>query len=182
MSPAKIVPSGVHAVLAVDPGGTTGVAGGYVELQSTLKATLATLSRRKAVEVEGPWLDHGKQIAKIMSNFVFTANVENGLPLDNIHIVFEDFVLRMPASTANLTSIWVAAGAVAMYQHRAPLLSGEGEVELDPVPIIWQQAGQAKSLASNDRLRLWDLWEVGSAHKRDAWRHFAVRVNKLVGV
>lgn len=170
-----------HAVLAIDPGGTSGVAAGYVQLGSTFKETVKTLEHNKAIEVKGEWLDQAVQLAHIMDRFVFTANVENLVPLDNIHIVVEDFVLRrrqQGGATGNLTSIWVAAAAVAMHLNvapwdGAPMLAERANVE-------WQQASQAKGFATNERLKMWGLWEVGSEHKRDAWRHWAVKVNKLV--
>lgn len=160
----------LHAFMAVDPGGTTGVAAAYVRLESMLKATLLNVERRKAVELEGGWEEQAKLLASMMERFVYTANVERALPLDHVHVVCEDFILRRRqegGATGNLTSIWVAAGAVA----RADL----------PVPVEWQQPSSAKTLATNDRLRLWGLWEVGSEHKRDAWRHFALAVNRTLG-
>lgn len=166
MTPAKIIPSGVHALFAVDPGGTTGIAAGYVDLKPMVKDTLRGIERRKAIEISGDWLQQARTLAGLMEGFVFTANVESRLPLANIHIVFEDFVLRLPASTANLISVWVAAGAVALFDR-------------DDIDVTWQQPSEAKSFATDDRLRLWGLWERGSAHKRDAWRHVARRVNDL---
>lgn len=168
ISHIEIIPTGTHAIMAVDPGGTTGVAAGYIDLRRTLKATLLEgLTRRASIEVKGEWRDQARQLADLMWQFKYKANAENGLSLDRIHYVFEDFVLRMPARTTNLTSIWVAAAATFAGAH-----GGE---------VTWQQAGAAKALASDDRLRLWGLWERGSAHKRDAWRHFALYAGKLLG-
>lgn len=165
MAKAEVIREGRHAVFAVDPGGTSGIAAGYVDLKSTLKETLLGIERRKAVEIEGAWKVQAHQIAEAMEKFQFGANVETGLSLDRIHFVFEDFVLRMPATTTNLTSIWVAAAAVILFGR----------------DVTWQTASDAKSKATNERLKLWGLWEVGSEHKRDAWRHFALYVDRLMG-
>lgn len=180
----------LHAVMGVDPGGTSGVAGCYVRLGETMRETMAEgVSRAKAVEVEGDWLSQSQAIANMMVRFMFTANVENEIPLDNIHFAFEDFVLRRKTeggATGNLTSCWVAAGAVAIYdtQHvidarEKPQLFLMGRDE--PSPVTWRQASQAKSYATNERLKIWGLWEVGSDHKRDAWRHVASEINLLIG-
>lgn len=163
----ELQPEGVHAVFAVDPGNTSGIAAGYVELQPTLKETLLGISSRKSAELKGSWLYQGREIARLMKRFVYTANVEQSMRMDRIHLVFEDFVLRMPAVTTNLSSVWIAASAVTSFNN-------------DAYEIDWQQPSSAKSKATNERLKGWGLWEVGSEHKRDAWRHFALRVDKLI--
>jgi hypothetical protein len=152
--------------MTVDPGRTTGVAAGYVELKPTLKETLAEMTRHRAVEVTGPWMSQGRELAVLYGRFRFRANVEAVIPLGNIHLVVEDFVLRMPAATTDLTSIWVAACMC-------------GYLPEDVVPG-WQMPSKAKTLATNERLRMWGLWEVGSEHKRDANRHLAAFVDGLV--
>jgi hypothetical protein len=161
-----------YAVMAVDPGGTTGIAAGYVELKPSLKKTLATLSMAKTMELEGDWLTQARRLSHVMARFQMIANVENSLPAGNIQFTFEDFVLRrrqQGGATGNLTSIWVAAGAVAA----AGGLTNHS-------PIFWEQASSAKTLATDARLKHWGLWEKGSPHIRDAWRHFVLRVNRLV--
>jgi len=171
MSPTKISKEGQrHAVFAVDPGGTSGVFAGYVELRPTLKETLTeTLSNVKAVEVSGAWRFQGREIARLAKRFLTFANVEQQMRLDHVHIVCEDFVLRMPASTTNLTSIWVAASFATALNR-------------DDIDIDWQQPSHAKKKATNDRLKLWKVYEhtVGSEHRRDAARHFALKVDKLL--
>lgn len=166
----------IHAVLAIDPGGTTGVAAGYVELRPTRRETLATIHNRKAVEVKGSWLEQAEQLAGIMVQFEYRALVESQMPIPKIHITIEDFVLRRRqegGATGNLTSVWVAAGAVARYM--------KGGEKTDEFPDIkWQQPSHAMTLMTNERLKSYGLWEIGSAHKRDAWRHFGLRVDGLI--
>lgn len=160
--------SDMHAVFAVDPGGTTGVAAAYIEPKVSIKETLLSMPVRKAVEVEGEWIEQAETIAGMMNEFVYNAHVGSRIPHRRIHFVFEDFVLRMPARTTNLTSVWVAAATVGRYGP------------MNGVDLAWQSAGDAKSFASDSRLRLWELWERGSAHKRDAWRHVALRTASLI--
>lgn len=177
--PSKLKPEGKHAVLAIDPGGTTGVFAGYVSLHTMLAETLQTLDRAKAVEVKGDWLQQSRDIANLIWRFVFTANVENAIPMPNIHVVLEDFVLRRRQSggaTGNLTSCWVAAGAVAAFVDMS------SQVYPDSAELIsWQQPSDAKR-KTNDRLRSWGLYEhtIGSEHKRDAVRHFALKVDRIL--
>lgn len=160
----------LHAIMGIDPGGTTGIAACYVNVKSTMKETMREAGKKKAVEVEGSYLEQAKQISNIMNAFQYTANVEHEIPLYNIHFAIEDFVLRRRTeggATGNLTSCWVAAGAVALFGSEQN--------------VTWRQASTAKTYATDSRLKLWDLWEVGSAHMRDAWRHVACEVNEVVG-
>lgn len=157
-----------HGIFAIDPGGTTGVAAGIVDLSGgTVAEALASMERRKAAEVKGDWLS---QALDLRTKFLkWEMDCERyGVGVPSRHCVIEDFVLRMPATTTTLTSIWVAA---AFHGSIAPPVT---EVE-------YQTASQAKSYARDDRIKRWGLWEVGSAHKRDAWRHFALKVNRLLG-
>jgi hypothetical protein len=132
-----------------------------------LRATLNSIETRKAIEVSGEWIEQAREISGLIDRFVFTANVEQSIALPNIHVVFEDFVLRrrqQGGATGDLTSVWVAAGTVARIDR----------------PVTWQMPSMAKGFATNERLKSWGLWEVGSEHKRDAWRHFATYVNSRI--
>lgn len=161
----QVISEREHAFLALDPGGTTGVAAAYVTSYATLKESLLSARLKKAMEVTGDWLEQARTLSDIMWRFQYTANVEHSIPMDCIHFAIEDFVLRMPAVTPNMTSIWVAAATVAIFNPTGKL-------------IKWQQPSQAKGFATDARLKLWGLYNVGeSAHERDAWRHVATCVN-----
>lgn len=158
--------------------------------EETLKESLNNAEMKKAVEVEGTWLQQAFKIAVIMEQFAFRAHVEHYVPIDDIHFVFEDFILRRKrqgGATGNLTSCWVAAGAVALYLGH-PLVNGDNmtlitgyEIWGDQEERIhWQQASLAKGKATNDRLKLWGLYEPGSEHCKDAWRHLATLADKLL--
>src|SRR6185503_10672486 len=166
--PGSVVPDGEHAILAIDPGRTTGLFAGYVTLDVTMVDTMKTLRMRKSAEIKGSdWLDSAHKVSDVMNKFVYVANVEQRMRVGHIHIVFEDFIQRF--ETAILDSIWVMAGAVTVYTSREFNRSGP------IVPVTYQQAGEGKGKATNERLRLWGLWETGSEHRRDAARHFAKR-------
>jgi hypothetical protein len=166
------VPEGVHAVFTVDPGGTTGVFAGWVELKSTRRETLTDgLLKSKSTEVTGDYIKQARTLLALLYRFNFACNEAN-LPLQRRHVVVEDFQARPDQFTHHLTSCWVG-GAFAMAYE----MSGLGKA----ADITWQQPSDAKRLATNERLRSWGLWQVGSDHKRDAARHFVLKVDKLVG-
>jgi hypothetical protein len=166
------VPGGmVHAVMGVDPGGTTGLAACHVELRPTLRETLTEGMRmRKAIEVRGDWHAQARTIADVHNRFMYTAQVDHGIGAEQCHLVFENYIPdphRIGRGATDLTSVWVMAAAVALIGEQAS-------------DLTYQSPSEAKGFAKNDRLRLWGLWEVGSEHKRDAMRHVARRLNDLV--
>jgi hypothetical protein len=177
-----------HAVLGIDPGRTTGVAACHFETEATLKETLLNAEEKKAIEVTGDWMEQACKIAGIIKRFVYRAHIEKEIPFDNIHIAIEDFVLRRRregGATGDLTSIWVAAGAIALYRGHAlgqgPMMhTVDYETWDDADRFTWRQASQAKSFATNARLKLWGLYEPGSEHCKDAWRHVALEVNTVL--
>jgi hypothetical protein len=164
----KVVSEEEHAIMALDPGGTTGVAAAYVTQFATLKESLQQARMKKATEVTGNWLEQARTLSEMMNRFQYTANVEHSIALPNIHFAIEDFVLRMPAAMTNLTSVWVAAATVAMFNPTGQL-------------VTWQQPSSAKSFATDKRLEMWGLYTAGeSAHERDAWRHVATRATRMI--
>jgi len=159
--------TGPIAVLGIDPGSTTGVAVGYFELRGSLRETLATRSRVRGFEVEGPWLDQARELADLMTRFRYRAQVEQQLPAVRVRVAIENYTVRLPAAGTNLDSVWVAAGAVAC--------AGDGE------DVWWIEPADSKRRATDERLRSWGLWWEGSAHIRDAWRAVAVALDRSIG-
>ena len=166
----KKVSEGVHAFFFVDPGGTSGVAAAHIELKGTLKKTLQEgVLMKKSVEVKGKWFDQAKEISDMAIRFLFTAQVERGIPAQNIYIGFENYTRRPGAYDNNLEPVYVTAATSAfLWVH---------DRELD---FIMAEPSQAKTFATNERLKLWGLYEVGSEHKRDAYRHLALCVNTVL--
>ena len=184
MPKLKKVNTDTLAVFVCDPGETTGVGGGFYVPKGTLKKTL-TEGRlaHKTQEVRGDYLKQGREIATLMMRFQYTANVERGISLENVHFVFEDFVLRRRragGATGNLTSCWVAASATALYTSAFVYLdSSSGQWVANKREIVWQQPSEG--MFYKDRLHDFDLWVPGSEHERVVNMHLACRVSKLLG-
>jgi hypothetical protein len=174
MSPVTIEREGTWAVMAVDPGGTTGVCAGWVELKPTLKATLLEgIERLKTTTVTGDYIEQGRELLDIWIRFCFGSN-ERNIPIQKRTLAVENFVLRRReggGATGNLTSCWVG-GAFGMALDMSQL----------GVDIRWQTASDGKRKATNDRLKMWNLYEPGETeHERDAKRHFALCVDRIIG-
>lgn len=163
---AKVLKDHV-GIFAFDPGGTTGVAWSMMKLRTTMAETL------KAAEVFSQDItgEHDEQAVKLDEMFTATAmawNVERMLPLDCIYVVSEGFTLRKIGSSAKvgLYPVWVAAMFQGMVYGRA---------------VVEYQEPAQKKYATNDRLKRWGLWVPGqSDHQRDARRHIAIRLNRLL--
>lgn len=183
MSKVRAIPD-LIAVMAVDPGETTGIGAGFYEPHSTLKKTM-TEGRvaHKTAEVYGDYLGQAKEIAAAILRFVFGANVERSIPFEHIHVVFEDFILRRRregGATGNLTSCWVAAAAVALYEVGVcSHLEEAGAFENGLPKVAWQQPSEGYFY--KDKLKPFDLYVRGSEHMRVANMHVICRVSKLLG-
>lgn len=165
---ARVLPEGVHAVMAIDPGGTTGVAAGHFRLHKSTKETL-TKGRRmfKTTEVKGNWWQQAHEVAELINRFAYTAQAEHSLSIQHVHVTWENYTRRPAAASVDLTSVWVMACAL-------------GLLDRPELEHAFYEASEAKSYGSNERLRLWGLWVVGSEHMRDAARHLGLRVSDLI--
>lgn len=165
------------AVMAVDPGGTTGLAAGMFRRSEGVDGTVLGPTLRRAVRRRAVWTqlvtgspeEQAWFIARGWTEFLFRWNVELGQPVRDCHLVVEEFELRQMA--VQLSPVEVTAGLKTLLMPAA-------------VEIERQSASQAMSKATNARLRQWDLYALGRGrgdHKRDALRHLALRVSRVLG-
>ena len=160
------------AIMAVDPGGTTGYFTAMAPVGATMKETAKGVQSPVAGQIAGKYLDQAEALAQVWGSFAMEAE-RAGIPADRRFVVIEDFVLRRRqegGATGNLTSVWVAAAFTAKIADEA----------------LWQTASGAKTYASDERLKLWGLYgyslKPAKPHARDAIRHWALRANKLLDV
>lgn len=153
------------AVFAVDPGGVTGCAHGLFEARPTVRECLQDGGEVAAFEVEGDSIVQSHEIRDVFLDW------SHGLTRDGfeVHLVFESFNLR--TQHADLSPVEVIAGV-------RTLLHGTKR----RFRVSFQSPGDAKGFATSARLRDWSLFAYGrgSEHKRDALRHLALKVNKLL--
>lgn len=133
----------MHKIIALDPGGTTGIA--TVEFGDD--------------EYEWNWYELGPDDHhKELWDFLLRGTVG---PSGNFTIVSERFDFRQHddhRTGVELISreyIGITKLFCKMYGH----------------PVVLQSAGQAKPFVTDEKLKIMGLYQKGSAHKRDATRH-----------
>lgn len=184
---AEFVPER-FAIMAVDPGETTGVARAFLNAKraETTQALLRRAVRKGALSVDevrcdaaspGPKGESAVQGAKLYAmwrDFQFKANVELSIPYGAIHLVIEDFQLRQ--RSAELWPVEVRAAFIAYLRGESGAWSGIVREDC----LYFQQPSQAMTYATNERLKRWGVWTVGKEHGRDATRHLALLASRVL--
>ena len=158
-------------VMAIDPGGTTGVAWGVFdedECGESVTTLMLGLVSGDSCEVSGDEREQAVSLAQLWNEFYFECTVERGMRSDDVRLVVEDWTPRLPLKSGE---------RVVFYPVRIPAML-EGLLGVKWFGAVWQSRGveyQMPSLAmrfgTNARLRRWGRWVKGSDHRRDAWRH-----------
>lgn len=93
-------------------------------------------------------------------------------------MVMEDFVIRGRIGTTERVGLApVRIGALLqgmLWGQHGPLVNAANSAALF-TPVL-QSPSDAMRYATSARLKAWGLWQVGSDHKRDAARHWALYV------
>lgn len=157
------LPEASLPIVAVDPGGTTGWS--LIVLRSKafeLPTQDAILSSGKINwwhgQIDCSDIDYGTyQLKKILDKW------------PSAIVVMESFSIRQMA--VDLSPVKIAA----IVQHH---LWNQGRI------MLWQNPAQAKTTATDDRLKLWNCYtsEGGLNHARDADRHALLFIRRAMGV
>jgi hypothetical protein len=175
MSPkARIVPER-FAIMAIDPGTTTGAVAGLFHAAADIASCFQDADW-EAWEVEGSPAEQAWQIMDEYRDRQADWNLA-GVALPDIHLVCESFALRLKkahgagSDQRMMDPIRVASAMEALALRR----------DLRPwVRIEYQMPSAAKKYVTNERMRRWGLWVRGSEHKRDATRHLAKKVSDIL--
>lgn len=164
--------------MAVDPGGVSGVAQGLFLPQRTLARTLGRAVGKGVVgawTVEGSYQEQALAIVSSWERLLFHWTVELSQPSGSAYLVVESFKVRR--MDVQLSPVEVRAGIETLLYVRGSYDGcGTGGREQSP--------SDAMGFATNARLRDWGLYPFGRGrgdHKRDALRHLALKVNRLIG-
>ena len=122
----------------------------------------------------GSHIEQAWYICRYYTNWIFQVHIEQSLVIaHNDSFVIEDFQLRMMG--ADLTPLRIIDGVEV-------LLAGAYGIDQDFAREGFyekQSASEAKGFCSDDMLKRWGLWRK-TPHERDAVRHLARRIDKLL--
>lgn len=165
------------AIFSVDPGGTSGCATALLDLGQITVAKAMRRARAKG-NIE-TWVEHGDHtdqawsIAQRLYDYYFNVHIERGLiERDNFFIVCEKFELRQMG--AELSPVRIAAGLETLLCNVFTDRWDNDEF------YSLQSASEAKGFCNNEMLDRWGLLRGLTPHERDALRHIARRLDKLL--
>jgi hypothetical protein len=178
------------ALCVFDPGRATGIAQGVFRSLATERATLRRAVAKRAVRMsvlEEEPERQGHYLARIWRDFRFRMTVEYGVPEYAVLLVVEDFNLRQMAVDLAPVEVFAALRTAQV----TPTTDGWHD-DVRAGGLIRPSASEAKTHATDARMREWGLWgpacvadrrggtRLVGDHARDASRHLALGVNKLL--
>jgi hypothetical protein len=177
--------SDLAAVLAVDPGGITGVAYGELMLLPTVRDTLresAAAGLVEAWEVEGLPELQAHELAAEVRERVGDWIGRGGEPA-SFSLVIESFALRQSRVELQPVGIALALRALLIDPAEVGSLDGWTGTYAGGIGVYEQEPSTAMTYATRERLKEWGLWDLGRSsrdHRRDALRHLATRTAALL--
>lgn len=158
------------SITAVDPGGSTGIctvwywAAGLAQKNVPLQKCLLAWQAECL---------HGSENEQTLAILRWFANRSFGQ--DKADMVIEDFILRSAIKGRELLSP-VRIGHKIDYQLWRGLKVASGErLQFEP---YWQSPGDAKSVMTDERLKIMAMYTPGPDHARDATRHAIMWLRK----
>jgi hypothetical protein len=186
----------MRAIFAVDGGNATGLAWGVfddtcdsvAEALASRRSYGSTTTNRKITRggkrvYEDEFLEDHLQIEAIYTMFtVFKRECyKQDIPLDNIDLVLEDFIL-LPGAHAGgkdgVASVRITWGIVG-YQMGIANEFSRRHKQYHITPVTWQQPGQMGRI-QDDYLRRNGIWVPGRDHENTAIKHIVVRLNTVM--
>jgi hypothetical protein len=165
-------------VFCCDPGGHSGVAWAILNPSVDTERALRERQNAGSTTVNGDARTQVNEIAQLWQSF-FRACVRSCLDPGDIYPVFEDFIYNPSTSyggeSAKISTqiIWAFEGFRLGTQYQWQV-DHPGRKRIFRPSLVLQPAGQASTYATNDRLKMWDLWVKGREHERSAFRHMAL--------
>lgn len=125
-----------------------------------------------------------KEIAKLWRTFLNQCVTVGRMDPSQVEFVCEDFVPNLRGITGKeITSPERICWGVEGYRmgRADQFMLGRSINKAVYCPrMILQMPSQAKTFATNKRLREWGVWVVGREHERSAWAHLIYRLAILL--
>ena len=197
-------PGGPVAIMAVDPGGVTGVARGIFGpgMEAGVRDALREGVGVETWEVRGDYRVQSWELAAefdewtrgLVSDGVYDNWVDVGA---GASLVVESFRLR--TANVDLDPVMVMSGFLCLLVPRVagvegvlslPGVGGAEGLFAHGVPVHLQEPADAMRFATNARLKEWGVQRLCggrpfgkpiSEHRRDAFRHLCFRLGKAMG-
>lgn len=182
-----------YSIVSIDPGGATGLAWAVVG-RSELKKLGATQALA-AAKADGRLIGEQVQGSSEFDSAAYclawievwqreAARRTRGKVQVHSRIVMEDFILRERTKDRSLLAPvrMIAMLEFGLYAFGSPTASpaqvSPEMAKLGTVGVTKQQPSDAKSVATDERLKRWGLWHAGSPHVRDAIRHMIIYLRR----
>ncbi len=167
-----------YAIFTVDPGVTTGCASALIDTGQPTVAAAMRRARGKGLlwtwEETGSHTEQAWSICKKATDFFFKYHVEKQyIRANRALFVIEDFQLRQMG--VDLMPVRIQASIETL------LYGAYGSDFEDDEFYTKQQPSHAKGFCTDRMLKSWNLWHHLSPHQRDAARHLAKKVDRLLG-
>lgn len=178
MSPKVHVVPDLFAVMAIDPGTTTGAVAGLFHAAADIPTCIAN-GDWEAWEVDGSPAEQAWQIMDEFRDLQAEWNIA-GVAMPDIHLVCESFALRLKKAHG--------AGSDQRMMDPIRVITALETLALRPwqdgyrrwIKLEYQLPSEAKGYVTNERMRRWNAWVVGSEHKRDATRHMVKKISDII--
>jgi len=178
MSPKVHIVPELFAIMAVDPGTTTGVVAGLFHPAADIQTCIAN-SEWESWEVEGTPAEQGWQIMDEFKDLQAEWNLA-GVALPDIHLVSESFALRLKKAHGAGSDQHMLDPVRVIESMETLALRRSEQGYRQWVRIEYQLPSEAKGYVTNERMKRWGAWVVGSEHKRDAVRHLLKKISDII--
>src|SRR5215831_8075482 len=174
-------------IFGCDPGGSTGCAWGIFNPLANGGAAESLRDKQHAgsTTVTGDARAQIRAIVKLWHVFYNDCVRVRCLPPTHVWFVMEDFIYKPgtvyggDSSEISTAIIWGVEGyRMGQRDEWDKLKRGNKEIHIPD--MILQTAGEAKSYATNERMKEFGVWVRGREHERSAWAHVATFLARYI--
>lgn len=164
------------AVMAVDPGGTTGIATALINIEQPTVASCIKRAMRKGHintwNLTGPYVDQVLAIQKASSEFWYEVHILKAyIQAMRCSLVVEGFEIHTLA--ADVIPLQILSGLETLDA------AGNGAAKHGDDFFVVQRP-MDQQFCTDEMLQDWGLWKGKSTHERSALKHLAKRIDGLL--